>query len=101
MGLDFNFQNRSLENLLRNRGRRALVFGHDQQQWVCTRLKPVPICIHTCVMLTRDIVVIHSNEMYHLWSGSCPHRVEWTLLNRKEDLCDETLTASIRQSHKQ
>ena len=51
--------------------------------------------IHTWVMLTQDIVVIHSTENCHLWSDSCPKCVEWTLLNRKDGGCDETPTTSI------
>ena len=43
----------------------------------------------------QEIVVIHSTENCHLWSGSCPHCVEWTLVNRKYGVCDETLPASV------
>ena len=48
---------------------------------VCTRFEPrTNPHSHTHVMLTQDIVFIHSAENCHLWSGSCPHCVEWTCL---------------------
>ena len=50
-------------------------------------------------MSTQDIVVIHSTENCHLWSGSCPHCVKWTLLNRKYGGCEETPTVSIEHDY--
>ena len=55
-----------------HRGRRAFSCMTNNNI-VCTRFEPAPILIHTHVMLTQDIVVIHSTENCHLGSGSCPH----------------------------
>ena len=76
-----------------NRGRLSGFFMHDlNNNSVCTHFEPAPIFIHTHVMLIQDIVVIHSTENCHSWSGSCRYCVEWTLLNRKYGGGDETPT---------
>ena len=65
---------------------------------ICTHFEPAPTLPHShkcyvdsghcCHSLYREFSLVE-------WL-SCPHGVEWTLLNRKYGGCDETLMASIR-----